>query len=176
MRLLAKVQPGRFLEANTPTGLTGLTTHPSPRPALILTYRQTLDKLKSLPESSIYRQSTEALTKHRLKILEETKPAGFEEWLGRIQKAVAAHPDEYAQFRRPDGTFSHEQISEEKAVNWDGEERVSLAEGDYTEPAANERARKVAAEVEERDAQMDEGKPTIEDLEPEPPLDAQQYA
>src|SRR6266487_2308508 len=62
-RLFASVKSGRFLEPNTQTGLTGLLTHPSPRPTLIFVYNSILDKLKALPETSVYRQSTESLTK-----------------------------------------------------------------------------------------------------------------
>ena len=56
LRLLAKVKPGKFLEANTPTGLTGLTTHPAPRPALILTYRETLVSVghKELKKNGVF--------------------------------------------------------------------------------------------------------------------------
>ena len=48
--------------------------HPNPIPALAQTYRSTLALLqKDVPESSIYRQSLEALTQHRLSILDKTK-------------------------------------------------------------------------------------------------------
>jgi NADH dehydrogenase (ubiquinone) 1 alpha subcomplex subunit 5 len=84
-RLFASVKPGQFLEAGAPTGLTGLLTHPSPRSSLIYFYTTTLDKLKQIPESSVYRQSTEALTKHRLQIVEQSKPAGWDEWQATIE-------------------------------------------------------------------------------------------
>lgn len=84
-RLLASVKPGQFLEAGTPTGLTGLLTHPSPRSALLYNYHSTLDKLKAIPESSVYRQSTEALTKHRLQIIEQSKPKGWDEWQEKVK-------------------------------------------------------------------------------------------
>ena len=54
-----------------------------------------MDKLKQFPEHSIYRQSTEALTKHRMSIIEKVKPAGLEEWQGRIQKVVDNHPEAF---------------------------------------------------------------------------------
>ncbi|EMC93265.1 hypothetical protein BAUCODRAFT_36937, partial [Baudoinia panamericana UAMH 10762] len=70
-----------FLEAGSPTGLTGLFTHSTPRTTLIQLYNSTLTKLRqNFPESSVYRQSVEALTKHRLAIIESVKPSGLEEW------------------------------------------------------------------------------------------------
>ncbi|KAK6465229.1 hypothetical protein DFJ63DRAFT_14993 [Scheffersomyces coipomensis] len=55
-----------------PTGLTGLYQHPNPRPALISLYNHTLTVLDTkFPKESVYRQSVEALTKNRLKIVEE---------------------------------------------------------------------------------------------------------
>jgi len=175
LRLLAKVKPGTFLEANTPTGLTGLTTHPAPRPALILTYRQTLDKLQQLPTTSIYRQSTEALTKHRLSIVEATKPAGYDEWLSRVQKQIEANPDAYKHMKRPDGAYAHGIIPEERSDVWDGvvSRKSALDTGNFTEEAALDRGRRVQEEVET--AEKPE-LPTVDDLETEPPLDAAQYA
>jgi len=173
LRLLAKVKPGTFLEANTPTGLTGLTTHPAPRPALILTYRQTLDKLQQLPTTSIYRQSTEALTKHRLSIVEATKPAGYDEWLSRVQKQIEANPDAYKHMKRPDGAYAHGIIPEERSDVWDGvvSRKSALDTGNFTEEAALDRGRRVQEEVET--AEKPE-LPTVDDLETEPPLDAAQ--
>ncbi|EDK41954.1 hypothetical protein LELG_00132 [Lodderomyces elongisporus NRRL YB-4239] len=55
-----------------PTGITGLFKHPNPRPALITLYNNQLEILnKQFPKESVYRQSVEALTKNRLKIVEE---------------------------------------------------------------------------------------------------------
>ncbi|KAI3403998.1 hypothetical protein KGF56_003157 [Candida oxycetoniae] len=55
-----------------PTGITGLYKHPNPRPALIALYNQQLKVLgEKFPNSSVYRQSVEQLTKNRLKIVEE---------------------------------------------------------------------------------------------------------
>jgi NADH dehydrogenase (ubiquinone) 1 alpha subcomplex subunit 5 len=104
-RLLAAVKPARYLEAGTPTGLTGLFTHAAPRSTLIYLYSRTLDKLKQLPESSVYRQSTEALTKHRLKIINSVVPAGFEEWLAKAKKIIAEHPEV---FNTPEGGVDYD--------------------------------------------------------------------
>lgn len=174
LRLLAKVKPGTFLEANTPTGLTGLTTHPAPRPALILTYRQTLEKLQQLPATSVYRQSTEALTKHRLSIVESTKPAGYEEWLSRVQEQISANPDAYKGMKRPDGSYGYGRVPEETSDVWDGvvNRSSALDTGNFTKQAVSDRGRRIEEEVEI--AEKPE-LPTVDDLEPEPPLDAAQY-
>lgn len=99
LRLLASVQRStQFLETGAPTGLTGLLTHSSPRTTLLFLYHDTLDRLKELPEHSVYRQSTEALTKHRLKILEETKPSGLEEWQKRVAAVAESNTDAFKRF------------------------------------------------------------------------------
>jgi len=59
--------------ARWPTGITGLRHHPQPRNQLLGTYLATLDSLKEIPEHSVYRQSVEALTKERMKIVESTE-------------------------------------------------------------------------------------------------------
>ncbi|GMM46954.1 hypothetical protein DAPK24_035290 [Pichia kluyveri] len=57
-----------------PTGITGLQTHPNPRPALISLYNATLDLLKEkFPNESVYRTSVENLTNSRLKIVENNE-------------------------------------------------------------------------------------------------------
>lgn len=57
-----------------PTGLTGLYQHPNPRPALISLYKHTLKFLElDFPADSVYKQSVEAMTKNRLKIVEENE-------------------------------------------------------------------------------------------------------
>ncbi|CUM45474.1 uncharacterized protein AC631_02052 [Debaryomyces fabryi] len=58
--------------SGNPTGLTGIYQHPNPRPALIALYNHTLTVLdKKFPKESVYKQSIEALTKNRLKIVQE---------------------------------------------------------------------------------------------------------
>lgn len=52
------------------TGITGLAVHPDPLPALRSVYTATLSSLSSIPSTSVYRQATEALTKHRLSAVE----------------------------------------------------------------------------------------------------------
>ncbi|RDB29678.1 NADH dehydrogenase [ubiquinone] 1 alpha subcomplex subunit 5 [Hypsizygus marmoreus] len=52
------------------TGITGLAVHPNPLPELSKTYEATLEVLSTVPQSSIYRQGVEALTRHKLKIVQ----------------------------------------------------------------------------------------------------------
>ncbi|EGV61272.1 hypothetical protein PSN45_001387 [Yamadazyma tenuis] len=60
--------------SGNPTGITGLYQHPNPRPALISLYNHTLSLLDTkFPKHSIYRQSVEALTRNRLKVVEENE-------------------------------------------------------------------------------------------------------
>ena len=94
-RQLASVKPARYLEAGTPTGLTGLHTHPSPRSTLIYLYSKTLDQLAQFPETSLYRQSTEALTKHRMEIVSAIEPEGHAAWKAEASKIISEMP-EYA--------------------------------------------------------------------------------
>ncbi|PWN52343.1 hypothetical protein IE53DRAFT_312276 [Violaceomyces palustris] len=51
------------------TDLTGIEVESDPLKKLDQTYTKTLEILKTLPESTVYRQAAEALTKHRLEIV-----------------------------------------------------------------------------------------------------------
>lgn len=95
LRLLASVKPVRFLEPGAPTGLTGLFTNPSPRSTLLYLYSSTLDRLKAVPETSVYRQSVEAVTKHRMSLVEAVKPAGYDEWLVKARQILEKHPEHF---------------------------------------------------------------------------------
>ncbi|KAI0135983.1 ETC complex I subunit conserved region-domain-containing protein [Hypoxylon sp. NC0597] len=95
LRLFAAVKPARYLEPGAPTGLTGLYTHSSPRSTLLYLYTRTLEKLQQLPESSLYRQSVEALTKHRLSSVEAVEPPGYAEWAAKARKIAEANPREF---------------------------------------------------------------------------------
>ena len=117
LRLLASVKSGRYLQPGHPTGLTGLFNHPSPRSALIYVYGSTLERLKSLPEHSVYRQSTEAITKHRLQIIQSIKPEGYEEWAKRAAETLEKFPEAF----KPGGTYQYQSIG--------GEPYVSLRDG-----------------------------------------------
>lgn len=50
------------------TGIHGLNVHPNPLPELIKTYESTLSTLTTIPQTSVYRQGVEALTRHKLNI------------------------------------------------------------------------------------------------------------
>ena len=180
-RLFASVKStaSKYLEPNTPTGLTGLSTHPHPRPALIYTYKQTLQRLAQLPASSVYRQSTEALTKHRLAVIEAAKPEGYDEWLARVKKQIDDNPAAYARFRTEDGGFRgvvDRAVAEGTA--WDGEFKrgVYQAEGPNRMEDAEKKARLWEGEVkmvEEEGVRGEVAK--VEDLEREPGLTRDQY-
>jgi NADH dehydrogenase (ubiquinone) 1 alpha subcomplex subunit 5 len=184
-RLLASVKPSRFLEAGTPTGLTGLYTHAAPRSTLIYLYSSTLDKLKQFPESSVYRQSTEALTKHRLKIVSSVVPQGYEEWSAKAKKLVAEHPEV---FNTPEGGVDHDggrhlkevrdgksfvttkvdKEFDESTDEWDGEEN----HGPELEGTRSTAERKGQSVLGLQRPGEDEKQVT---WDPEPPLTADQY-
>ena len=175
LRLYAAVKPGRYLEAGTPTGLTGLLTHPSPRSHLLSVYGSTLEQLKTFPESSVYRQSTEALTKHRMNIIEQIKPAGYEEWEQRAQKTIEKHAGLFAQ----DGSgkiagqvgddlyVAVEEKDGNDDVEWDGEKGTAPWEG-----MKGEREARVNAAQTQRQDPFRENSVT---WEPEPALETTQY-
>lgn len=54
-------------------GITGLAVHPAPFQALRETYNTTLEELKHIPSSAVYRQATEAITSHRLSLVERAE-------------------------------------------------------------------------------------------------------
>lgn len=177
-RLFAGVRSAaKYLEPNVPTGLTGLPTHPAPRPALIYTYKQILSKLEQIPHSSVYRQSTEALTKHRLNIVEATKPEGYERWLERVKQQIEKSPEAYSKYKNEDGSIRHEELWEDKSPVWDGAVSRSDArgEGSNTMREADQKAQIVKEEVEREDeAALKGSAPSLDDLEAEPPLTSEQ--
>jgi len=59
--------------AKWPTGITGIHPHPEPRKQLLNLYNATLEAVQAIPEHAVYRQSIEALTKDRKKIVESTE-------------------------------------------------------------------------------------------------------
>jgi NADH dehydrogenase (ubiquinone) 1 alpha subcomplex subunit 5 len=80
------------------TGITGIPVHPNPLLALSETYRATLSLASSIPATSVYRQSVEALTQNKLKIVEDANGdiAAVEKQLdeGQIEEALAVAKDE----------------------------------------------------------------------------------
>ncbi|KAI5788297.1 hypothetical protein EDC01DRAFT_659472 [Geopyxis carbonaria] len=61
----------------TPTGLTGVLTHPQPKPTLMAICNQTLSVLSTLPPHSVYRQSAESITKSRLAAISSIAPSSI---------------------------------------------------------------------------------------------------
>lgn len=181
LRLLANVKP-RYLEPFAPTGLTGLITHPSPRPTLIYLYSSTLQKLKSFPENSAYRQSVEALTRHRLQIVESQKPPGFEQWLERVKKTVGAEPERFARLQRADGSFAF--VAKQEADNsddprgeeWDGEKITTGTEGPARTPHEAAEWQRIIEEssTTESKHEAEHHEETMR-WENEPALEAEQY-
>ncbi|KAF9455837.1 Ndufa5, NADH-ubiquinone oxidoreductase subunit [Collybia nuda] len=80
------------------TGITGLAVHPNPLPELTKTYESTLAQLSSIPQTSVYRQSVEALTQRKLKIVEGANGdiASVEKQLdeGQIEESLDLASDE----------------------------------------------------------------------------------
>lgn len=52
------------------TGITGIPVHPNPLPELTKTYESTLSILSTIPQTSVYRQGTEAFTRQKLNIVQ----------------------------------------------------------------------------------------------------------
>ena len=183
---LAAVKPSRYLEAGAPTGLTGLFTHASPRGSLIYIYSSTLDKLSQFPESSLYRQSTEALTKHRLSIISAAVPEGHAEWSAKAKATVAEHPEV---FNTPEGGVPHDEDKNVKAIKSGRQFVVSKVERevDHTREEWNSEEDTVGfsnggvSEAEESIEQVavNPKRPGSEEktvvLDPEPQLTADQY-
>lgn len=80
------------------THITGLAVHPDPLPALAKIYQSTLTQLSSIPETSVYRQGVEALTLHKLKVVEGANGniAAVEKELneGQIEESLNIASDE----------------------------------------------------------------------------------
>ena len=171
LRLLATLKP-KTLTAGAPTGLTGLYTHPSPRSALLYLYSSTLDTLSQLPSHSIYRQSTEALTKSRKSTVESVKPDGFDAWLERSRQKIAQDPEKFEKAENiaiadvVGARFVNFTNEDEKEREWDGEQQQPTLEGPRRQPEADYNSRIRLRNV--KDMQR-----TI-DWEPEPSLSTDQ--
>ena len=165
--MLAVVKPGRYLEAGNPTGLTGLLTHPTPRSTLLYLYGATLDKLKAFPDYSVYRQSTEALTKHRMSIIESIKPEGYDEWAEKAAEKMKKYPEAF----QPGGDFVHKSAGGQDFVTLEDHEDEDQEWTSLEGPRSSEEK---AAEVAllRKGRRKDYSK--IVNWEPEPPLEASQ--
>jgi NADH dehydrogenase (ubiquinone) 1 alpha subcomplex subunit 5 len=80
------------------TGIHGLAVHPDPLPALIKTYESTLSTLSSIPKTSVYRQSVEALVRSKLNMVKNASGdvTAAEQQLneGQIEEALDIAADE----------------------------------------------------------------------------------
>ncbi|WFD27139.1 hypothetical protein MNAN1_002135 [Malassezia nana] len=61
----------KFMRTKMSTDVAGLEIHPDPLPELESLYTKTLGVLKALPSSSVFRQSSEAVTEQRLSVVRE---------------------------------------------------------------------------------------------------------
>lgn len=175
LRLLATTttKPA-YLTAGAPTGLTGLLTHAAPRTALLSIYSTTLTTLRTkFPEHSLYRQSTETLTLHRMRIVESIKPSGLTEWQSRVQPVIEAHPDAFRKVNASGGGFN---------IVWKDHATLNVGEEDpeFNEPVGNRRLEGPRS-AEERKGDWDilvhdpvaEAR-SVARIEPEPSLTAEQ--
>lgn len=189
-QLLASVKPVKYLEAGTPTGLTGVFTHAAPRSTLIYLYSTTLDKLKThFPEDSMYRQSVEALTKHRLAIVSKAVPEGYEAWSAKAKKLIEENPNVFTTpvngVSRDGGkhvknvrdgkvfvTTRLEREVDDIVDEWDGERD----EGPELEGSRSEAERQYALQKAFQNLPARDDPAKQVDWEPEPPLTADQIA
>ncbi|KAJ1957789.1 hypothetical protein EC988_000652 [Linderina pennispora] len=88
----------RVLFQKVTTGIVGVPVNPEARPQLIALYKRTLEEVKTkIPEKAVYRQSVEALTAHRLKIVEQNEDAEKIEALidgGQLEELIKVANDE----------------------------------------------------------------------------------
>ncbi|KAI8803512.1 ETC complex I subunit conserved region-domain-containing protein [Cladochytrium replicatum] len=79
------------------TGIFGLAVHPNPRPALLNLYRHALYKLETLPDSSVYRKSVQAIISQRLSVVqkeEDVKTIESTIGAGQIEELILQAEDE----------------------------------------------------------------------------------
>lgn len=115
----------RAQRLRTSTGITGVPVHPSPLPTLVGMYQATLKLLEAIPDGSVYRQATEALTNQRLAIVEKhlasaTQQASASKVEHADEKAIEAAEEEI-----DDGLIEevinqaqHEQRLAGKMIEW----------------------------------------------------------
>ncbi|TLS30824.1 hypothetical protein PpBr36_02854 [Pyricularia pennisetigena] len=180
---LASVKPHRYLEPGTATGLAGLRTHGSPRSTLLYLYSSTLEQLKAVPEHSVYRQSVEALTKHRMSILQSVVPPGHAEWAAKAKQKIEADPDFFhsaaegpvggtsiTRVDRNGETFlvrKNQQVRDMRDEEWDGEPNEGPElEGARSSEERSRQAQKMLRKAHDYSSRVD--------WEPEPQLTAEQ--
>jgi NADH dehydrogenase (ubiquinone) 1 alpha subcomplex subunit 5 len=70
------------------TGIVGLEVHPEPCKTLKSLYNHTLQSLAALPPNSVYRQSVEALTSHRLALVQKAGDGNDEAAIEQLEAAI----------------------------------------------------------------------------------------
>ncbi|KAL9617392.1 MAG: hypothetical protein Q9160_007796 [Pyrenula sp. 1 TL-2023] len=188
LRLLASAKSAH-LTPYAPTGLAGLDTHPSPRAALHTLYDKTLNGLQQLPESSVYRQSCEAITLRRLQSVLHTKPAGYDEWNERVKSILEStekkrhpevefRPQKFEAMKRADGSYDIPPKKEELTSERDVKKEPPWHEGGV-QSEEYAQAKLDAMQEEEGESFISERYGNIEDVkgyESEPPLTTEQVS
>lgn len=172
LRLFASVKPVRYLEAGAPTGLTGLRTNASPRSTLLYLYHRTLDKLADIPETSLYRQSVEAVTKHRLALVQATKPDGYDAWAAKAKATIEQHPEQFTDNIQPKDV-SEKSLWSSSKNNFIAEREWSFLEGLALDGGKSYYLRpKLIEEVDERVEDAED----LERMDREPPSEEEEEA
>lgn len=127
-----------------------------------------------MPEHSVYRQSIEAVTKNRMKIMQSIKPAGYDAWAERASKKIEDNPDvfkpgksrHFLEYANGSSFVETQESNMNDDMEWDGEKGDATLEGTRNpeEGAVNARA--------SQQTKQDQGDPVK--WETEPPLDASQ--
>ena len=168
--LIRLANPARYLTPGNPTGLCGVATHPSPRPVLLNLYQTTLQQLSALPAHSSYRASTEALTKHRLAIIQSYKPEGYDAWLKKSEEKFSEDVKKTRDAGRewaPEATLRP--AVDNEGLEWDGEFfKEAMPEG------PRERKEWLAARKRRDDAEERQRAAAMHQFDVEPMLEATQ--
>ncbi|CEQ38788.1 SPOSA6832_00240 [Sporobolomyces salmonicolor] len=78
------------LRSKVSTGITGLSIHPDPLPALVHMYNSTLTLLNQIPASAVYRQSVESITRERLGAVTLAGAQGGETAIEGVERQIGA--------------------------------------------------------------------------------------
>ena len=138
-------------------------------------YNATLARLSAFPENSVYRQSTEALTRQRLRTVASVEPAGFQEYKDRIGNLLGQSSGHTKQLIQQiiDGK-GYEPIAgqdpDEREVRWNGERVEARTEG-----PATARDLETMPRLDEAESKREEVEESQPEIEHEPQLTAEQW-
>ncbi len=122
----ARVLRSQYVFKET-TGLVGIPVNPNPRPDYISHLKKLLHIIERFPTHSVYRQTTMALTKHRLNIVEnETDVNAIETKIdgGQIEELILQAKDEISLARKMEEWKPWEgQVTPAPADQWEYFER-----------------------------------------------------